>query len=444
MFRLYLRLFGATLLLLLFSTAIMLAAEQAIIAQFYTGKLRDRFHPIFNLTAEMLKGTPEAGWTARLAEIEPLITAPVSDKYRLSLATLSQAAGRWDLNSAARDGLAAGDILYFETEEQQAVAVRRLGMSDYALELWLPGLTPMKHVSTIVYLAVQIILAALLIGLWVGPFWRDLSRANQAAARVGGGDFGARLDLKRSSALSPLSEAFNSMTARINELLTTHRELTTSVSHELRNPLMRLRFRHSLARDASSGEEVQRHLGEMEGALDELDHLVDEILTYARVKNPGKDMRFDPVEAKEWAAPLLEVARQLVAAGERNIALHARIDVEELEIEPVYMGRALSNLLSNATRFANRQIDVVLRREGGSYMLSVEDDGPGVPAADRENVFEPFWRGDQSRSRKTGGFGIGLALVRRIAQWHGGQATVESSSLGGARFVLRWPVKEAA
>lgn len=104
------------------------------------------------------------------------------------------------------------------------------------------------------------------------------------------------------------------------------------------------------------------------------------------------------------------------------------------------MARALGNLLQNARCHAHEQIVVSFTREGTDYLLSVEDDGPGIPESDRACIFEPFTRLDASRDRDTGGYGLGLAIVSRVAQWHDGSVCVTDSSLGGARFVLRWPV----
>lgn len=103
------------------------------------------------------------------------------------------------------------------------------------------------------------------------------------------------------------------------------------------------------------------------------------------------------------------------------------------------MTRALLNLLQNAIRHAGGNVQVGLASpEPLTYVLTVDDDGPGVPPADRERVFDPFIRLDESRARGTGGTGLGLAIVRRVARWHNGEALVSDSPLGGARFVIRW------
>jgi signal transduction histidine kinase len=104
-----------------------------------------------------------------------------------------------------------------------------------------------------------------------------------------------------------------------------------------------------------------------------------------------------------------------------------------------HMGRAIGNLVQNALRCAHRRIHVCLERCDREAVIHVDDDGPGIPEKDRERIFEPFTRLDSSRSRISGGHGLGLAIVRQIAGWHRGSVTVLDSPMGGARFSIRWP-----
>ncbi|MNS65580.1 Sensor protein RstB [compost metagenome] len=114
-------------------------------------------------------------------------------------------------------------------------------------------------------------------------------------------------------------------------------------------------------------------------------------------------------------------------------------DVDEVRLHSRYMTRALLNLLQNAIRHAGERVQVGLTSPAPhNYVLTVDDDGPGVPPADRERIFEPFIRLDESRARGTGGAGLGLAIVSRVARWHNGTAFVAESPLGGARFVISW------
>jgi two-component system sensor kinase ParS len=115
-----------------------------------------------------------------------------------------------------------------------------------------------------------------------------------------------------------------------------------------------------------------------------------------------------------------------------------------VELHPRYMSRALLNLVQNAVRYASQRVDIELKATAAGYELLVDDDGGGIAEADRERVFEPFIRLDESRDRGTGGAGLGLAIVKRVAANHGGTIEIQDSPLGGARFVLRWPRAESS
>ncbi|MDB5746065.1 MAG: sensor protein RstB, partial [Massilia sp.] len=125
--------------------------------------------------------------------------------------------------------------------------------------------------------------------------------------------------------------------------------------------------------------------------------------------------------------------------GTAVLSIDCAPDAGSIEADPRTLGRALSNLLRNAQKYAAGTIHVVARRDGARVTIAVEDDGPGIPDDERERVFEPFYRLDRSRDRATGGFGLGLSIVRKALQLHGGSVHVERSALGGARFVVDLP-----
>ena len=110
------------------------------------------------------------------------------------------------------------------------------------------------------------------------------------------------------------------------------------------------------------------------------------------------------------------------------------------DFEPKLMARALSNMLQNAQRYATQRVEVRASINVDTCSIVIDDDGPGIPVVDRTRIFEPFTRLDTSRNRDSGGYGLGLAIAQRIALWHGGKIDVDDSPLGGARFVISWPV----
>jgi two-component system sensor kinase ParS len=112
-------------------------------------------------------------------------------------------------------------------------------------------------------------------------------------------------------------------------------------------------------------------------------------------------------------------------------------DLRYAQFDPLLMARALSNLLQNAARYAQRKVNVIFAVENGYFQLIVDDDGPGIPDAERDSIFDAFKRLDSSRDRGSGGYGLGLSIAYRISEWHGGEICVSDSPLGGARFEIR-------
>jgi signal transduction histidine kinase len=159
------------------------------------------------------------------------------------------------------------------------------------------------------------------------------------------------------------------------------------------------------------------------------------MLDYARLDHPGLRMDMQSVTLEPWL-------HQIVAScppHEKSVAiLHPGL--ESAWMEPRLMELAISNLLANALRYARRKVLLSVTREGARYRIAVEDDGEGIPEEDRTRVFRAFTRLDTSRNRKTGGFGLGLAIVARIAALHRGRVTAGvSDGLGGASLSLDWP-----
>lgn len=436
MIKLFLKMYGLLIAILAASFVTQLYVMEWVWASMPKADVAGRFTATFHLIERELVTRPQAEWNAHLDELKKGFRTPAT------LESLADLRSRFAMPPAQQERLARGNVVSFDRDAGGFFMARRIADSERATLLEFPGPPSQRNFFNMLNWGVEMVIVAILLGFWIRPFWRDLNNLSTVAQAAGTGDFSVSAKVGRLSPLQHVADGFNIMTARINDLMSAHRQLTTAVSHELRNPLMRLRFRQSLARDAETLDGKDRNLDEMSVALDELDLLVEEMLTYARAKNPGQDIEIAPVETAGWLAPVEASARALALAQGSPVRIEIAAVPERIEIEPVFMARALSNLLSNAVRYAGGVVRLTILRESERHILRVEDDGPGVPEADREKVFEPFWRGDQSRSRKTGGFGIGLALVRRIARWHGGDAVVLTSPLGGACIELHWPVRD--
>jgi signal transduction histidine kinase len=266
-----------------------------------------------------------------------------------------------------------------------------------------------------------------------------MTQLDQVTAAFGRGEFDARIKVPRRSALSTLASTFNGMAERIQRLIASHKELTNAVSHELRTPIARLRFGIEMLGNARDEATRSRFIASMNADIDELDSLVAELLAYARFDRQSPRLQLERQPLQSWLRDFVEEVQEETSA----INLRCKFDPEgeplSATFEPKLIARAIGNLLRNARRYAEDQVEIRVEINGQDLQICVDDDGPGVPVADRERVFEPFTRLDTSRDRSSGGYGLGLAIVKRIAEWHGGRAFVKDSPLGGASYCLRWP-----
>src|SRR5690242_1593874 len=176
----------------------------------------------------------------------------------------------------------------------------------------------------------------------------------------------------------------------------------------------------------------------MERDVSDLDDLVGELVLLARLREaPPYTPR--EVPAATLIDDVLRRAQDEMRASGRSVAIEPpRHLPESLSCDAKSLARALANLLRNAVRYARSKVAVTVERSASGTVISVDDDGPGVPPAERERLFEPFTRIERSRGRDSGGVGLGLAIVRSVAEWHGGEASISDSPLGGARVSISW------
>ena len=275
----------------------------------------------------------------------------------------------------------------------------------------------------------------------IHPLEKKIKNVEGAARRIGGGDLGARAEVFGRDEVSQLAHAFNSMAEHIQRLIDSQRELTRAVSHELRTPVARIRFGMEMMADTDDVDSRFEQLGQLDGDITELNKLIDEILTYAKLEQGIPVLDFEMVDLGQL---LQKVAKETTALGVKpKITVALPPEGTLAEAEHRYLHRVLQNLAGNATRYARSEIRLSAGIYDNCAYIAVEDDGAGIPEKDRERVFQPFTRLDDSRTRASGGYGLGLSIVSRIAFWFGGQIKVEESPvLGGAKFVMTWPIKQ--
>ena len=261
---------------------------------------------------------------------------------------------------------------------------------------------------------------------------RPLEQAASAMERMAGGDLRHRLPERGAPELKSAARSFNAMADRVETMLEAERQLMAGISHELRTPLTRLRLELELLREGLLSEE---RLSAMEGDLGELDMLVGEMLESSRLQLGERKLRREPVALHELAReaveamPLPDHEVELVGTG------------EVVEVDRTRLKRVLTNLLQNAGKYAPKGTAVTVRVEGRS--VAVADEGPGVPEDALARLFEPFYRADRSRSRATGGVGLGLMIARQVVELHGGRIRAANRPNGGLVVHLTLPTESA-
>lgn len=279
-----------------------------------------------------------------------------------------------------------------------------------------------------------IVLVLLFIGVAAGayPVVRRLTRRLEVLKRgveqFGAGHLGHRVEDSGRDEVAALATSFNQAADRIETLLRSHQTLLANASHELRSPLARLKMAFAMLDDAALAQR-QRLAREIDVNIAELDALVEEVLLASRLEAGSAVGDSHPVELLALGA---EEAARAEAAFEPETD-SARIDGQERLLR-----RALRNLLDNASRYGGPEVELSLRPVAGGYEFAVADRGPGVPADQRERIFEPFYR-LPGHAEMAGGVGLGLSLVKQIAERHGGSVRCLPRDGGGSRFVLFLP-----
>ncbi|WP_286262332.1 ATP-binding protein [Thalassotalea atypica] len=296
--------------------------------------------------------------------------------------------------------------------------------------------------SDVIYVLVFFIGLAFIVFIWAWPISNGLMSLTKAATAFGKGDFSVRANKQVSKPLTQLVDRFNSMADRIQRLIKSHKELSHAVSHELRTPIARMRFAMEIIRDEEDKALTHQYLDTMEENIEELDSLVDELLVYAKFDRENPELIFKQ-------SNFIDVVNEVVAKfAQTEPHLSFAINQQSLPangqiicmFDKESMIRIVDNLVRNAVRYTNNTIEIDVHHDKNDVVLCVNDDGEGIPNEQWQSLFEPFVRLDQSRDRKSGGIGLGLAMVKRLIELHHGHVRISRAKLGGASFILNWPV----
>jgi len=387
----------------------------------YTG-----YKTLMMATGDYVQKHPEEEWEN--------IIEKAGERWQLPLKLMSleevEAVDHTDHNALTHS---SAHIYYFD---EQVVIHYLIKNSNSVITLG-PAKMPTRPRVKSTYRVMILATFGVVIFIWLWPMSRDLEELKKATRAFGNGQFDSKAPAAKSTMIAPMIASFNMMAARIKRLIEAHKELTNAVSHELRTPLARTKFALQMLDSIKDDGKRAKYQQQISNDVCELEELINEMLIYAAFDN-------DKPELNITRTDISALVKQQIAGHDQfvnSIELVNNLPDKFVSCDEHFMDRAVNNFISNAIKYGDDKVRVTLSVQNEQCQICVEDNGEGVSDEFKQVIFDAFSRGDQSRNRETGGFGLGLAIVARIMEWHQGQATIGDSELGGASFTLTWPVK---
>jgi signal transduction histidine kinase len=333
-----------------------------------------------------------------------------------------------------------GALLGELTDVEFAVADRhrflKIDQGDFAIVVSSPRISDVSTgpdlLPTILAIGLVWLFVAYLSVRWL---FLPIRSIREGAARIGRGDLEHRITDYRQDQLGDLANDVNKLANDVRAMLDAKRQLLLGISHELRSPLSRLRLALEFIDDGEQKDDLRSEISEME-------QIISTLLEAERLNTRHGTLNRTSVMVKD-------LVEQLIHDFFERDSKHINIDIEddsmEADVDDVRVVLLLKNLVSNAIRYSNTEdgpVRITASCEDGDLVLTVEDHGPGLSSEQKLNIGEPFYRGDPSRTRDTGGTGLGLYLAKLVAEAHGGSLTVDEHYTDGARIVARLPTTD--
>jgi signal transduction histidine kinase len=297
--------------------------------------------------------------------------------------------------------------------------------------------------------AIGLVIALLLIGAVSFPVARSIAKPIQSitavARRIKDGDLDARVEIHVGSELGVLASALNETARGLKTRIRREKELLANVSHELRTPLARMRVALEIALEPDQDRAcILRHVAGIAADVAELEQLVSDVLSAMRLDLTGQETGLSLHLEQVTSDELAKSARERFSRHhERPLNVEIMNGAQCIEVDRSLFLRVIDNLLDNAEKYSPPDAELVLAiyTEDNTYVLKVSDRGEGIPEADLQRVFEPFYRCDKSRNKDIRGIGLGLTLCKRIVEAHGGTIVALSRDGGGTVIRIEIPIR---
>ncbi|CCQ11648.1 Signal transduction histidine kinase [Pseudoalteromonas luteoviolacea B = ATCC 29581] len=278
----------------------------------------------------------------------------------------------------------------------------------------------------------------------LAPLAKRLSLLTQAAKRFAAGDVTARIEVNHFTYIRDVELAFNRMANQIEKLLAENKLMASSLSHDIRTPVACLRFGVEAAIESDDIAEAKHYLARMEADLVQMESMLKSYLSFATLEQKAQALNFETTNIEIYLSNIAEQLKLKVA--DRNLRLTVSVTNDFIITADLHwLARAISNLLNNACDFAKHHIYLHAQSQDNQAFIFIEDDGPGIAKENWQHVFTPFYKEQSHRNRAGQSYGLGLAIVAKVADWHHGQVTVtKSEKFGGARFCFSFPLTPVA
>ncbi|TMO03046.1 ATP-binding protein [Pseudoalteromonas sp. S558] len=272
-------------------------------------------------------------------------------------------------------------------------------------------------------------------GFIIAPLAKRLTVLNEAAKKFASGNVQARIKVSYFTYIKDVELTFNRMASQIEKLVAENKLMASSLSHDIRTPIACLRFGLDAALDSREEQKIKQYLARMENDLDHMESMLKSYLAFSTLEQNANKLTYSSTNIKHYLENILVQLAPKLESQMLNIQLNSSNDIINADLH--WLARAITNLLTNACDFAEQHIYLSARLDEQQLVITVEDDGPGIAKENFNNVFSPFFKEEAHRNRADKSYGLGLAIVAKVADWHHGNIQVSTSKqLGGACFTL--------
>ena len=272
------------------------------------------------------------------------------------------------------------------------------------------------HIHLAITLVILVAVGSLLVSYFIKKILKPLSILNEAVEKTGKGNLEHKIRIKSNDEFGALADAFNQMTTDLKKMIEAREHLLLDVSHELRTPVTRIKLALEMMPDSLEKESI-------EGDLSEMETMITGILESERLENGALKPDLKKVKVKEFLKRFHEKYR----VEDERLRLIPVSDKLQFDIDENLIMTVFRNVIDNALKYSSaKPIEINVIQRNQDIIIQIEDNGPGIPEDQIPFVFEPFYRSDKSRSRKTGGYGLGLHLCKKIMELHGGDIILKN------------------